>query len=244
MKQSFLLICLTFVSAGCGKKEVPPATVVSGKITVNIDYVAGDRPLIFDTVTFTNKAGNIYGVTTLHYYLSGFRFYKNNELQHYCSKIAYVDARIPGNSHFELTELSGMKVGTYDSVSFYIGIEPALNITNSLPASLENIGMGWPDAMGGGYHFLKLEGHWNDGGTVSGYAMHLGTNNYQVKAGVACKMVVDKVANGQLNMTMNINEWYTNPYDYNFSTNGLFSMGVATIMQKLTENGADVFRGR
>jgi hypothetical protein len=244
MKKYLLLICLTIAFAGCRKKEVPPATVVSGKITVNIDYVAGNRPLILDTVTFTNKTGNIYSVTTLHYYLSGFRFYKNNELQHYCSKIAYVDARIPGTSHFELTELSGMKVGTYDSVSFYIGIEPALNTTNSLPASLENIGMGWPDAMGGGYHFLKLEGHWNDGGTVSGYAMHLGTNNYQVKAGVACKVVVDKVANGQLNMTMNINEWYTNPYDYNFSTDGLFSMGVATLMQKLTENGADVFRGK
>lgn len=230
--------------AGCRKKETQQAMITSGKITINIDYVAGGVPLIFDTVKFTNRAGNTYSVTALQYYLSGFRFYKNNEFQHYCSKIVFVDARVAGTSHFELTELTGMKVGTYDSVSFYIGIEPALNITNSLPASLENIGMGWPDAMGGGYHFLKLEGHWNDGGTVSGYAMHLGTNNYQVKAGVTCKVVVDKVANGQLNMTMNINEWYTNPYDYNFSTDGLFSMGVAPLMQKLTENGADVFRGK
>jgi hypothetical protein len=244
MKNILFICCLTIVVAGCRKKETIQPTVGSGKIAIDIEYVVGGIPLIFDTVTFTNTAGNTYSITNLQYYLSAFRFYKNNELLHYSSKIVYIDARVPGTSHFEITELTGMNVGTYDSVSFCIGIEPALNITNSLPATLENIGMGWPDVMGGGYHFLKLEGHWNDGGSISGYAMHLGTNNYQVSTGVKCKMIIDKVANGQLNMTMDINEWFANPYEYNFSTDGLFSMGVDSLMQKLTNNGVDVFQSK
>ena len=36
--------------------------------------------------------------------------------------------------------------------------------------------MAWPDVMGGGYHFLKLEGHYKKDSLLAGYAMHIGQN--------------------------------------------------------------------
>ena len=38
--------------------------------------------------------------------------------------------------------------------------------------------MAWPTAMGGGYHFMKVEGHYLDtSNTIQGFAIHLGKNN-------------------------------------------------------------------
>ena len=234
------LVCLLAVVAGCNK-DTTNNTVTSGGITVKVNYKVGNQPLIFDTVAFTNEAGNQYNVEKLQYYLSGFRFYKDNKLKFTSLEVFYLDARVDSTATFALTKLAGMHTDTYDSVSFYIGVDPVVNISNSLPQTLANIDMGWPDMMGGGYHFLKMEGHWKDNGSYSGYAMHMGSNYYQAKAGVKCSLVVGQAANATLSMTMNINEWFSNPHTYNFATDGVFTMGNAVLMQKLTDNGADVF---
>ena len=100
--------------------------------------------------------------------------------------------------------------------------------------------MGWPDMMGGGYHFLKLEGHWMDTGGQLGYAMHIGKNGFLVKAGTKASLQVlgGKTINRKL--MMNINEWFAHPNTYNLATDGVYSMGNAPLMKKLSENGSDV----
>jgi hypothetical protein len=46
-----------------------------------------------------------------------------------------------------------------------------------LSTTLDNLNMAWPTAMGGGYHFLKMEGHYLDSlNTNQGYAIHIGKN--------------------------------------------------------------------
>ena len=44
-----------------------------------------------------------------------------------------------------------------------------------------------------------------------------------------------------LNMHMNINEWLRNPNTFNFNTDGNYIMGDSTAMNKITQNGHDVF---
>lgn len=233
-------MCASVFSSGCRKTKTTEV-VSSGKISVNVSYAVSGQPLVLNSVLFTNAAGNHYSVEKLQYYLSGFSLFKNKELKYASKEVFYVDAGVAGTSHIQLTQLSGLPTGSYDSVSFYIGIEPSLNISNGLPSTLDNIAMGWPDAMGGGYHFLKMEGYWENAGALSGYAIHLGTNGYQVKAGVRCNLVIKKIADATLAMHMDINEWFSNPHIYDLATDGPYSMGNATLMQKLTDNGADVF---
>ena len=243
MKRLLIVLCIvtSLTFAGCHKNNSSPGTVTSGKIDVRINYKVGTNALIFDSLVFSNEAGNQYSIEKLQYYLSDFCFYKDHQLKFTSSEVFYCDARKDTISAIELTSLTGMPVGTYDSISFYIGVDPALNISNGLPSTMENIDMGWPDAMGGGYHFLKIEGHWKDSLAISGYDMHLGSNNYQVKTGIKFDMVINPVADVTLKLVMDVNEWFRKPYTYNFHTDGAYSMGNTTLMQKLEDNGVDVF---
>ena len=236
---AILLACMSLGFARCHKSESTTGPVTSGSIKISVNYKVGANALIFDSLVFANKAGNVYSIEKLQYYLSGFRFYNGGQLKFTSKEVFFCDAR-DTVSNFELTDFTGMQAGSFDSIAFYIGVAPSLNTSNSLPATMENIDMGWPDAMGGGYHFLKIEGHWKNGSLLSGYAMHIGGNNYAVRTGVKYNLVIYPTANAELHMTMDVNQWYETPGIYNFSTDGTYSMGNVTLMQKLSENGVDV----
>ena len=104
--------------------------------------------------------------------------------------------------------------------------------------------MAWPDVMGGGYHFLKLEGHYKKDSLLAGYAMHIGQNGFRVSVGLHCNLILPQNGDADFNMTMNVNEWFKNPNIYNFNTDGVFTMGDTILMKKLLQNGADVFYSR
>ena len=101
--------------------------------------------------------------------------------------------------------------------------------------------MEWPDGMGGGYHFLKFEGHFVDSGNTFGFAMHIGTNNYLVNGKLWARITLGDGVN-TLNVGMNMNEWFKNPAVYDFNMDGNYSMSSMMAMEKLMMNGADVLK--
>ncbi len=102
----------------------------------------------------------------------------------------------------------------------------------------------WPVEMGGGYHFTKLEGRYKlPGNGNCGYAVHLGTNNMLMlhnKLDVSLGLKAN--SSDTLFLTMNINEWFTNPNTYNFLVQGNYTMGNDTLMLMLKENAKDLFK--
>lgn len=40
---------------------------------------------------------------------------------------------------------------------------------------------------------------------------------------------------------MNLNEWFRNPFIYDFNIDGNYSMGSSAAMAKLKANGVDIF---
>ncbi|MBA3900642.1 MAG: hypothetical protein H0X62_10600, partial [Bacteroidetes bacterium] len=97
-----------------------------------------------------------------------------------------------------------------------------------------------PEQMGGGYHFLKLEGRFQADNKVLGYAIHLGNNENLVNCKVLHSFDV-KLKYQEVNMEMNLNEWYRNPNVYDFNKDGNYSMSLMPAMKKISENGATVF---
>ncbi len=230
-----LVVCLLQIS--CRKNS--GNSINHGKILISIQHKVDGAQLLFDSAIYTNAAGNIYSVEKLEYYLSNFRIYKKGIL---CSSIdAVVLINADTNLTFSITPPAGLQTGIYDSIAFLIGLDSAHNNSYGLPQTLDNLNMAWPDVMGGGYHFFKLEGHYKTSGAHAGYAMHLGQNGYQVNAGIPCSIPILPTGDASLNISMNINEWFTHPATYDFDTDGIFSMGYPTLMQKLATNGADVF---
>ncbi|MFI5195734.1 MAG: MbnP family protein [Chitinophagales bacterium] len=240
MRISFILfLCGITTITSCTKPV--SITVNHGKIVVKVFHQVDGAPLIFDTVAYTNAAQNVYSVEKLQYYLSGIKIYKNKILRYSGSDVILVDARKDSVTSFTITPASGLETGVYDSIAFRIGVDSALNTPFGLPQTLDNLDMAWPDAMGGGYHFLKLEGHYKNDSLLAGYAMHIGGNGFLVKGGFHCALNIAATGDAELKMIMNVNEWFRNPDNYDFNTDGVFSMGNMALMQKLSQNGADVF---
>lgn len=232
-----LTILLTTAMISCKKEKqnvIPPPTY--GDVVITMGYHVDGKPLYLDSIMYTNEAGNRYSVTRLQYYISRVCFYKAGAVQYSSDTIVYADAK-----YSQTFLLANVPAGIYDSISCYIGMDEAQNSSYSLPATFENTNMIWPATMGGGYHFLKLEGYWDDSGAISGYAMHLGRNGFVVKAGVKSGITVIGGTEYNMTLNMNINEWFRRPQVYNLATDGVYSMGNAVLMKKLSNNGADVF---
>jgi hypothetical protein len=238
MKSAYIIAAMFVVILASCKKEDDPSGPID-KLAINISYNVDGVPLAWDTLLYTNNAGNKYSVSKLQYYLSGFRFYRNGQMYYKSDSVFYVDARKNTSAYY----LEGMPYLKYDSIAFYVGVAPEYNLPNALPATLENTAMIWPETMGGGYHFMKMEGHWRDAGNqYPGFAMHIGNTEMLVRAGIRCDMSVQPTTGATLNMSMNVNEWFRNPTTYDFSTDGVYIMGNTVLMRKISDNGADVFK--
>lgn len=206
---------------------------------MDVAYFVDANQLEFDRLNYFNDAGNHYSVSRLEYYISDIRFLKADEVKFLDAGIHYVNARIAAANSFSLHDIPE---GDYDCIALTIGLNPENNVSNSLPNTSENNNMAWPETMGGGYHFMKLEGHFTDSTGTAGYAMHLGKNGNAVS--VKLTGLNFSVKNGSaivISLRMNLNEWFRNPSIYDFNTDGNYSMSSMMAMQKLAANGKDVF---
>ncbi len=226
-----LFAIMTLMFSSCKKKNDD-----ENIINLNLSFAVDGSKLEFNSIKYVNAAANNYSVSKLHFYISAFEFENTDGSKFTFDSIFYVDAAIQTPSF----ALEGLPVGNYKSLRFLIGLDSLHNISHALPNTIDNENMSWPDMMGGGYHFMKLEGNFMDGGNPTGYAMHLGNNVHVVQVNIQKDF---KVSDGSaaLNLEMNINEWFSNPHNYNFNIDGNYSMSDSVAMSKLALNGSDVF---
>lgn len=135
--------------------------------------------------------------------------------------------------------LGALAAGDYSGAELLLGLTPTLNFTGGLPNTMDNINMAWPDPMGGGYHFIKFEGHFTNLSASVGFAMHIGNNMNLPQAQTTQPFALDG-ASGTLALRFNLNELFRTPNDYDLA-NGNYSMGSMALMTQLKENAADAF---
>ena len=158
----------------CVKYKQPQLTEYSSA-QISLQVKVDSDNLEWDTVKFVNVAGNKYGVHNINMYISNIKMKTITGEIYFSKKIFYLD---PLDIKKNKLILDSIPVGIYDEISFYIGVDSVQNKSFLLPTSIDNLNMAWPDAMGGGYHFLKLEGYYLDNLSVKkGFAIHLGKNS-------------------------------------------------------------------
>ena len=211
-----------------------PSNIINFKIQYHVDATA----IIRDSVMYINAAGNQYGIHNLMYYLSEIKLTKADGTTHLLKNVHYADCFNPLTNQFGF---ANVPQGIYTGISFNIGIDSVHNHHQVMTNTMENLNMEWPELMGGGYHFLKLEGSFIDAGTNYGYAMHVGTNPCLVPVTLLKNFIVTADSKIQLTLNMNVNEWFRSPYDYDFNSDGNYCMGNMPLMMKLTENGYNAF---
>ena len=69
-----------------------------------------------------------------------------------------------------------MNDNDYISISFTMGLDSSKNITNLFLNENFFPSFSWPEFLGGGYHYMQLEGDFNT--ILQGYATHTGATNW------------------------------------------------------------------
>ncbi len=238
-----ILIILPLMAGllSCAKEENdppanPPTPVAPAATTLRVEHYIDDAPLLYDTVLYVTEAGHAYSVSRLEYYISGIRLMTED----CCDE----DPVVPGPFYINALnntafDLGALPPGNYTGAELLLGLAPDMNITGALPNTLENVNMAWPTPMGGGYHFMKFEGHFLNAGTPTGYAMHLGRNENLPTCLAVGAFQLDNTAR-TLVLRFNLNEVFRAPHTYDLST-GSYSMGSMMLMSLLRDNCIDAF---
>jgi hypothetical protein len=236
---SIIVSAILFLAVGCKKDNETTVTSQPQKYFLKIDfrYNVDNSPLVFNSLNYTNDASNNYSVTSLRYYLSRISLVTDSDTHVYLQDYIFIDASASPVLQFDLADIPK---GRYKGISFNVGLDSAQNITGHLPVNSDNLAMEWPVLMGGGYHFMMLEGHFSDTSGTPGYAMHLGTN-----ASLCPVNIVDTISvyagGANIHLHMNINEWFRTPSVYDFNVDGNYIMGNVQAMSKIAANGFDAF---
>ena len=243
MKKAILLIgILAVLLTSCTKPKG------NGDLTINIGYSTNGKPLITDTLCYVNEAGNEFMITEIQWFISRMELQdERGEWKTLEPRIFYIDTNIPES---RALEIASIPVGKHKAFRFVFGLDEKDNRAGLFTDPPESE-MFWPDLLGGGYHYMKLNGKYLDAeGRLAPLAIHLGigqnedrTEFYQnyFTVELPIDFTIAENTENQLDLTMIIDNWFRNPNLYDFNEFGSAIMQNQAAQQALKENGHDVF---
>lgn len=261
MSPRFLFLCAAclILLSSC-KKEDPIGDEKCGKISFRFMHKVNGQPLVTDTMVYTNTALNEYLVNEVQYFISDVVLHNSNGTNVMITQgdgNHYIDTDILSTMSWEISQ--DIPAGNYSSVSFTFGINEAKNQTNMYPNPPER-DMFWPEFLGGGYHYMKLNGMWLDTNSqVTPFNFHLGIgqiyahdvivvdsitgfvqNYFTVSLPNSSFTIIEKQTTN-MEIVMNIESWFDTPHIWDFNYWGPSIMQNQAAMNTAKENGADVF---
>lgn len=243
-----LLSCLIAILAACQKPV--------GTVCAHFSFSVGNEKLLMDTCMYTNTAGNTYEVQDVQLFVSEMWLKRADGKRVRVGDnfgIHYVDASIPST----LTWNSGENIptGQYKELSFVFGLDEGHNTSFLFVNPPEN-NMSWPASLGGGYHYMKINGKWlDDNGVMKSYALHLGAGMRSDETGTLWERIdnsfvvtiplqnfhVRENETSDFDINMDINQWFENPNVFDFNVFGGSIMQNQQAQELLRYNGWNVF---
>ncbi len=258
-----IVVFILFASlSGCNKNNKPPEQPGQGKIAFHFKHLINGQPIIYDSLMYTNAAGNKYMVNEIQYFISDVTLYKNDGSEKMIKdwqRIYYVDSDLDNTWNWEVYD--DIAPGTYDSISFIFGIPDEENISFMYVNPPER-DMFWPEYLGGGYHYMKLNGKWLEAGQTwqtTPFDFHLGRgqiyysypdsiigfidNSFRVSL-PASEFTISAGQTKDIEIKMNVENWFKDPHLFNLDVYGGYIMQNQEAMQMAKENGHNVFSVR
>ncbi|MCK9423717.1 MAG: hypothetical protein M0Q38_14085 [Bacteroidales bacterium] len=253
-----LIIFLLSINSACKKSE--EGTIPSGNVIFTVQHYVDGTILHENKLIYTNAAGNQYLITEVKYFISDITFYYQGRARTMVRQgkdIFYIDEDIPETKILRFSEK--IPAGSYDSITFIFGIPEAKN-KSFMFVNPPEVNMAWPQVLGGGYHYMMMNGKWKDRSEViQPFNFHLGIgqlyhgNNYNtdsIYAFIQNYFTVSLPESGftlrdgetlTFNLQMNIDSWFNTPhiYDHNFWGGAIMQNQAA--LEMVRENGWNVF---
>lgn len=253
------ILLLLLLSLCKDPNDTSPAN--TGKISLQFFHHFNNENVVFDTLQYVNEAGNIMTFSEIQYFISDVTLHYADGRSYLINKwkdIHYVDSDIESTQTWDVYD--SIPTGNIDSISFTFGINEEKNqsfIYVNPPESL----MFWPDILGGGYHYMKLNGKWmNDEQQLSPFNFHLGIGqtydnqgnitgfiqNYFETGAVlpvysSYALFVQPEQTSAIAIVMNIENWFHTPNTWDFNYWGGDIMQNQDAMYQACENELDVF---
>ncbi len=230
--------------------------IATFQVRLNMKQKVNGQDLQLNTVNrpYTNALGQKFNVTRLRYLISDLTFHMNDGNSFIIDDYHFVDAA--DSSTFVYQPDVRIPAGIYNKISFKFGFDRIDNAKNY--PELDAVSWGWPRGvgmtpdLGGGYHFMQLEGTFDSSMTVSKvFLTHMGTarsivgtdttfeDNHFVAYPTISPLTVNN--NLELDLVMNVEQWYTDPYDWDFNVYRVMVMPNYNAQRKLNLNGPSVF---
>jgi len=255
---AYLLTLIFLASLFSCKNEEPPEP---GNISLYFEELVDGLPLEIDTVMYVNEAGNQYMITEVQYFISNVELIYHDGgsyMIRHNRGIHYRDRDIAETSQWFITEY--IPIGTVDSIVFTFGFNDTTNQSNMFLNPPES-NMFWPEQLGGGYHYMKMNGKWkNSENIIAPFNFHLGIgqtydttgqvtgfvqNYFKVKVSLPVYssyiIIIQPGITTELMLSMNIESWFKTPNTWDFNAWGGMMMQNQEALAKACENGYDVF---
>ncbi len=236
------LITITIITMNSCDNDDPVATTGSIRFDFTHNW-DGDNVTTddFNIIQFTNANGDPMSVSKLRYLISNIFLHKADGSSIAIDGYLLVDLSTQSTFAF----VSNIPFDTYTSISFTFGFNEADN-TDGFYSDLNAASWNWPEMLGGGYHFMQLEGKYLDTTVEKPYAYHMGTA--RVSPGVFeanhFEISIDGFTHANdavIEIKMNIAEWFKNPYTWDLEVYNTTLMPNYDAQILMNQNGDSVF---
>ena len=216
------------------KKDNP----ISTNLTINFTQTVDGVDLTTNTMIYTNAAGEDYSIQTLKYLISDITLHADDGNTLLLDEVHFIDISDASTFRFTYQDVPN---NSYTAISFDMGLDSTKNSSNFYVNEDFHATMAWPEPMGGGYHYMKLEGAYINDSTF--YNTHTGGTmggDYSFNNSSSISLNVnDDMGDVTIDINMEINNWYRTPNTINLA--GAIMMDMMKQMQ-LKQNGmTDVF---
>ena len=245
MKMKLLIIIAIISLVSCSSNDDKASDILIS--VTNSQNWDGENITASDlgTKEFTDENGEILKIERLRYLIS--KVILTNSYGDEIEIGSYKLVDLTNNNTLNYATNIVVPPGTYTSISFVYGFNEEDNIDQAY-LDLNTASWNWPEMLGGGYHFMQLDGTFTSPTILSPLPFNYHNGTARISEGVFeqnfIRVNVDGLSidsNTNIDIKMNLAEWFKNPktWDLNLLNTGL--MGNYDAQRKMNENGQSVF---
>lgn len=244
-----IIVFSVVVFSSCVEEDIPGLQNTNVSINFKHDWDGTNvSSTNFNTIQYFNENNDELSIEKLRYLISDVTFHKSNGQTIVVEGYNLVDVTNDENLTYVLP--TQIPIGTYSNVSFTFGFDNDDN-TDGVFTDLNSASWNVPMMLGGGYHFMQLEGKFiNNIASEQGYQYHAirAVDNadpmnlvfqdtfFTVNLG---EVIVRN--NSSFDVKMNIAEWFKNPHSWNLNDLNSMLMPNFAAQVKMYDNGQDAF---
>ncbi len=253
-----ILGTIFFSASSCS--ETPPfkPQEKSPVLKIIFNHTIDGEPITFDKSIYVNDAGNPYLINEIQYFVTELTFLYDNGNEVIADSwkpFHYVDTDLDNTMNWTIPDT--LLEGNVTALHLRLGFRDEVNESFMFVNPPER-DMFWPEYLGGGYHYMKLNGKWEpaDGSFPNlPFDFHVGRGQIYDNGGVITGFVDNSMEitfedisfslknddTTTIAITMQVDNWFQNPHSYNHDVWGGYIMNNQEAMQLAVDNSHDVF---